>query len=576
MNKEGIPVPLNTDIINTLIALETIKATTEESKRKKEIYNQVVKGYLLPLLNTCRDSAYDTWWVSSSKTNRIKEGNIECEIQNNGTIQIIIKELKDIKTHTKPFIETLFGKDIFAGVSLEQRVTECKVKVGDSNEYTEGVTILVSEEELNSFLSSVTTINSEGEAISISNIAQKDDEIKNLEKTIEQETEKIRQQLQSVEEILKGNEIVSTEGKFLTDGINTHARGTTNTAPYATAIKESKKISAGVRKIVEILNKNSKKQTDNFGRAITSIENYNTLSQITAAEKTREDRQKQINEFRKQNARENFSRLAEVSQKYHKQNLQSAIGRLKSADDVLKQYHKFFLPDYAKNIKDNIEVVNCLNNNINIYANLAKYRYDNSLQQRITALKDMTKADETTLNLNNEKDLQKCLSLHLTDTEIKNYNSSLKECKKVTDAISNNSQDELHNMLENAELRLSLEADLKTATKEFALALNQYGRDMGKITTGDRELVNNCLKKWNVVSESKNEELKNLKNNALKIIENLPVEKNNYHNPNINLEGSSLVNEREESKIGMQQPNISKQAVTKQNETNLSTLPLAK
>jgi hypothetical protein len=118
-----MPTPQNNLIqeCNFAIMEENIQKTIGEQAKAAKMF-KVAKPKLVALLNVARDESSFSLARFFGKTDRIKEEDVTCNYSN-GIVEITVKDLKDVKSHTKPFIEKLFGKQILNGSIATDRIT---------------------------------------------------------------------------------------------------------------------------------------------------------------------------------------------------------------------------------------------------------------------------------------------------------------------------------------------------------------------------------------------------------------------------------------------------------------------
>ena len=138
----------NNDFIeqcNLVIMVEKIEKTINKQEEAKNIFN-ATKPKLVALLNAARDESSFSLARFFGKTDRIKEKDVDYNYDDTSKIfSITIKPLKDVKSHTKPFIEKLFGKQILIKSSTKDRIT---VRADNTEP---SVTIKLTMDELMSF-----------------------------------------------------------------------------------------------------------------------------------------------------------------------------------------------------------------------------------------------------------------------------------------------------------------------------------------------------------------------------------------------------------------------------------------
>ncbi len=101
--------------------VEKIEKTINKQEEAKNIFN-ATKPKLVALLNAARDESSFSLARFFGKTDRIKEDDVS-HTYSQGIVTIIVNNLKDVKSHTKPFIEKLFGKQILIKSSTKDRIT---------------------------------------------------------------------------------------------------------------------------------------------------------------------------------------------------------------------------------------------------------------------------------------------------------------------------------------------------------------------------------------------------------------------------------------------------------------------
>ncbi len=490
---------------NSVITREKIKKTINEQKEAENIF-KVAKPKLVALLNVARDESSFSLARFFGKTDRVKEDDVS-HTYNDDIVTITVKNLKDVKSHTKPFIEKLFGKQMLNGSIATDRITVRADNTAPS------VTIKLTMDELTSFCG--TDIDQ--------GLTTKNNEIVQKEELIDTNQKNITSKLQKVEEILRSNNIVTATDNFLTDRLNIHAANNKlSTYPYANAVQK-KGASGGFEEICKILSKQSKISTDKYQTAKNSIESTNIITDIKQDEGSIASLQKEISDLRKHNAKNHKEAQSDFCKKYHQKHLDNLFDTLKLSTEALKAHNQ--IPNTsngnAVQATNNTAAKKCLETILKEYQEIAVRRYENtqSLENRLGNLKNMNQDTEIeNIDTKTNTGMVKAMSIYLTEPEIKNYNYFLSEYKKAKNIEHGATMDVAYNLESNIKLKTDLETEIKSTTKQIALLITEHN-DITLPSEKDKDMLTRELNNPKCTDKS-------LKNQALKMIDKIAVKQN--------------------------------------------------